>query len=51
MGLVFRDCKPTDSIIRKENSKELTTKSVNFLYSLGFKVENKNVGNRFKSRI
>ncbi len=55
MGLVFRDYRSADSIIHKEKSKELTTRSLHFLQSLGFKVvddirgRKENVGNRFKS--
>lgn len=59
MGLVFRDWRPSDSIIQKEKSKELTARNLNFLHSLGFKVKReeehrrkrrrKNAGNRFES--
>lgn len=58
MGLVFRDYRSQDSIIQKEKSKELTTRNLNFLQSLGFKVAStdlrgrkgkENACNRFKS--
>ena len=44
MGLVFRDNKTVVSVSRRQDTVRLTSTSVKFLRSLGFKVQN--VGHR-----
>lgn len=49
MGLVFRDILPVPNVSRSKDVVRLTSSSVKFLRSLGFKVEN--VGYKHKGRV
>lgn len=49
MGLIFRETAPVSGVSRSKDVAQLTSASVKFLRSLGFKVQH--VGHRNKSRV